>query len=218
LAAGSGRARLAADGSFTVKIRRRSSNRGLRRTERVEVRGRFTEGGAASGTVSGTVTLRRRERSPRRCGFGPLPLDLRRSDLGIGLQPAAPQPGAGYFGLTGQRSSGFMHPVVLVISPDGARIETLVTSFTKHCDPARVRVGGRTTGPIPLRADGRFSLRDRYTERYVDATERTVLRISGRFVDGGVFGKIRARSVARTPRGRVIDRCQVAINSFQARP
>jgi hypothetical protein len=204
------------DGAFVETTRFRDRSGAVRRTHRVTFSGRF-DGTTAVGTITATLRLKRRDGSRRRCSYGPLPWQLRLVEAPAATPaPAAPQPGATYYGLTSQRLKGERRPFLLVVAPDATRIDTAVMGYIKQC-----RIGpwpsDNMSPPFSVRPDGTFRLRERFTERFADARERYLVRIDGRFTAGGARGTLRVTSVARQ-RGsrRLVDRCDTGPVTFAA--
>jgi hypothetical protein len=101
------------------------------------------------------------------------------------------------------------------VSPDATQVLTTVMGYVKYCREPFPMANFSPT--VPIRRDGTFAIRERFTQRFTDAVERSRLRIEGRFTAGGVTGTFRVRSVARRPRsGRVFDRCDTGTRRFTA--
>jgi hypothetical protein len=209
---GFGTVQLASDGSFSVTDRRTLP--GTRERTVVTVTGKI-EGQRATGRVVGSM----RTRGGRRICSGTTTF----TSLAIGALPGdapppAPAPaGAVLRGLIeGLASAPF--DIVLRVAPDGRSFTRFNMVVPWKCrrleavDQALYEIGG------PIRDDGTFRIVNRYTMPYSDATERGTVRLSGRFVSGGVVGTINVTEVARSRKGRkrVIDRCASGTRAFRA--
>jgi hypothetical protein len=192
------RAALAPDGSFSVAARvrgRAPDDRAVRRIARLVVAGRVV-GAAATGTARMRLTFRRGARVVGRCASGE-----RRWRAGTGL-----------YGLTSDDAG---RPRAFLLERRGRRIVSAAFEYRLRCrggvsERINVTPGGR------VGADGTFALRERFTLRFADARERYRVTVRGRFTLSGVVGRVRVSSVARSPAGRVIDRCRSVPASFTA--
>jgi hypothetical protein len=197
--------RIAPDGSFSFRttVRDRApEDRRVRRVASVAIRGR-----AVAPVVAGTATARlklvRRGRVVDRCGSGSRTWQAR---------PAAPQPVAGppradaaYYGLAAR--PGRPHAVLLRVGPSATRIRAAAFEYRVSCRHRSVERDNVMAGG-PIAADGTFDLRERFTLRYANATERFRVRFQGRFTPTGVNGALSVSSVARSRSGAEIDRCR----------
>jgi hypothetical protein len=191
---------LAADGSFSVTATTRGrprEDRRVRRVSRFTVAGRVV-GSTASGTARMRLTFRRRGRVVGRCATG-----ARRWEAGTNLK-----------GLTGQAGG---RPRAFLLGVDGARVTTAVFEYRMRCRRFASEQINLTPGG-PIAADGTFRLRERFTLRYADARERFRVTVRGRITPAGVGGSLSVTSVARSPAGRVIDRCRTGPVAFAATP
>jgi hypothetical protein len=192
------RVALAPDGSFSLaaRVRGRAPDDGrVRRIARLTVTGRVV-GSAATGTARVGLAFRRRGRVVGRCASGE-----RRWRAGTGL-----------YGLTSDAAG---RPRAFLLERSLRRVTTAVFEYRLRCrggvsERINVTPGGRVA------ADGTFALRERFTLRFADARERFQVSVRGRFTGSGVVGRVRVSSVARSPEGRVIDRCRSVPASFTA--
>jgi hypothetical protein len=204
---------LGPDGSFRFTRTRRTRERGHRLLAVVTVQGRF-DGAAASGTVRGRLRNRLPSGAVRRCStHGRRPWQLRLpAPPG---PPAPPQPATTYLGVTGQPGD-VPRPFLLRVSRNAARISTAIFEYTRRCRNGDFFLND-VTPPASIRPDGSFAIRERFTLRFSDATERFRINVDGRFTAGGVTGGLRVTSVARRRgSGRVIDRCDTGQLTFNA--
>ena len=201
----------AADGSFTVRATVRSSSGDLRRSARITLAGTVA-GAAGSGTASATLTFRRGGRVVGGCRSGTRAWQVRAPVPETIAGP--PKPNAGYYGLT-QQTSKRPHALTLRVAPGAGRVQSVVFDYRVRCrrgslDSSNITPGGR------IKADGTFSLRERFTMRFSDGTERFVVKVDGRFTPNGVNGRLSVESVARSLSGRVVDRCRTGRRTFAA--
>jgi hypothetical protein len=192
------RVALAADGSFSVAatVRGRApDDRRVRRIARLVVAGRVA-GAAATGTARVRLTFRRGGRVVGRCATG----------------ERSWRAATGLYGLTSDRVG---RPRAFLLERDGRRIAAAVFEYRLRCrDGASERINVTPGGRVA--ADGTFALRERFTLRFADARERFRVKVRGRFTASGVVGRVSVTSLARSPAGRVIDRCRSAPASFAA--
>jgi hypothetical protein len=203
--------RPAADGSFRIRRTVRSSSGDLRRTAVVTIAGTVA-GVAGSGTVSAKLTFRRGGRVVGGCSSGKRKWQARAAAADPLVGP--PKGSRGYYGLTSQ-ANPVPHAFTLRVAPGARRVQSVVFEYRRHCrhglpEASNVTPGGR------IRSDGTFSLRERFTLRFSNGTERFLVRVNGRFTPTGVNGTLSVKSVARSLAGRVTDRCQSGRRSFAA--
>jgi hypothetical protein len=203
----------AADGtfSFSATVRRRvPGSPGVRQTSRISLSGQIV-GNAASGTVTARLTFRRGGRVVERCNSGARTWQARAA----AAEPtaAAPVPNGAYHGLTGQRSRPY--PLVLRVNAAASRVATAVFEYRQRCRRGPVEWENITPG-ARLRADGTFSLRERFSLRWQEGRERYRVKVDGRFTPSGVNGTLSISSVLRSSSGRVVDRCRTGRVTFAA--
>jgi hypothetical protein len=202
--------RIAPDGSFRFSRVRTTREMGHVILADVTVSGRF-DGAVATGRLR----ARARDRTPggavQRCAARrSWKLHLRP----VAGAPAPPQPGGAYLGLTSQ-TVGVPKPFVLHVNRAATRVGIAIFDYTRVCRRGGIPLNNFTPG-APIRPDGTFALRDRFTLRFSGGVrERFRIDVDGRFAAGGVGGTLRATTVARR-RGRVIDRCDTGQLSFAA--
>jgi hypothetical protein len=205
----------AADGTFSFSRVRRVRDGGFRLRATVTVRGRF-DGAVASGMVVGRLRNQHPDGKVVHCSTrGKRPWQLRMA--ATPGPPAPPQANGQYLGLTSQRGSE-PRPFALRVNGAGSRVTTSIFEYTRQCKRRSFWLN-EVTPRGRIAADGRFSIRDRFTLRYRDVpqVERFVARVDGQFAGGVVSGTLRVTSVARK-RGtrRVVDRCDTGPLSFTA--
>jgi hypothetical protein len=200
-----------ATGAFTIRTTVRSRTGDLRRTARITVAGTVA-GTSGSGTASATLTFRRDGRVVGGCRSGTRPWQIRGPVAETVAGP--PVANTGYYGLTSQ-SSGRPHAFTLHVGSAAGRVNSAVFEYRRRCRHGSPEANNITPGGR-IAADGTFSLRERFTLRFSNATERYVVKVDGRFTPTGVNGTLSVESVARSPSGRVIDRCETGRRSFAA--
>jgi hypothetical protein len=197
--------KVAADGSFSLATTVRDhppEDPRVRRVATVAISGR-TVAPVVAGTATARVKLVRHGRVVERCRSG------RRTWQARAATPQAvagpPRANASYYGLAAQ--GGRPRAVLLRVSPSARRIRAAAFEYRLGChhrtfERDNVMAGG------PIAGDGTFDLRERFTLRYANATERFRVRFRGRFTPAGVTGALSVSSVARSLSGAEIDRCR----------
>lgn len=201
----------AADGSFAIDATVRSSGGGVRRTAQIAVAGSVL-GASGSGTASVRLTFRRGGRVVGRCRSGSRAWQVRAAVPETTVGP--PKANAGYYGLTSQ-SSGRPHAFTLRVDGRARRVQSAVFDYRRQCRRGLPEMNNITPG-ARIHGDGTFSLRERFTVRFSNATERFLVKVDGRFTPNGVNGTLSVESVARSPSGRVVDRCRTGRRAFAA--
>jgi hypothetical protein len=207
----------AADGAFRfTRVRRVEDFDGTRLRTVATVTGRF-EGNTAAGDLYGRLRIRRPNGRVVRCTTGnPKPWQLRQPIPVTG--PGAAQPTTTYLGLTSQQGSE-PRPFVLRVGRNVGRVAFAMFEYMRQCRREQYFLNNVTPG-APIRADGTFSLRERFTLRYVRprVAERFLVAVDGRFAAGAVTGTVRVTTVIRRRgSGRVVDRCDTGALTFSAR-
>ncbi|HEY6692416.1 MAG TPA: hypothetical protein VI006_06165 [Solirubrobacteraceae bacterium] len=201
----------AAEGSFafTATARTRTGERGVRQIARVTVAGRLV-GSTASGTATARISFRGGGRVVERCASGRRPWQARAA--AAETVAGAPRPNGAYQGLTSQTAA---RPRALVLRVDatGRRVTAAAFQYRDVCESRAFEKENLTPGAA-IAADGSFRLRERFTLRFADATERFRVRVDGRFTPAGVNGTLSVTSVARSPGGAVFDRCATGRLTF----
>jgi hypothetical protein len=197
--------KIAPDGSFafTATVRDHApEDPRVRRIAVITIRGRLAAP-VAAGTAGARVKLVRHGRVVAGCKSGSRAWQAR---------AAAPQTVAGppradgaYYGLAAQ--TGRPRGVLLRVSPSAKRIRAAAFEYRMSCRRRSVERNNVTPGG-PIAADGTFDLRERFTLRYANATERYRVRFHGRFTTTGVNGALSVTSVARSRSGAEIDHCR----------
>lgn len=208
--AASGAGPLAPDGSFRVTLSRRTQRavQGFRATL-------VAAGRIAADRVSGTLQVVSRQNGRVRCR-GSVPFSARTAPA-LSEQPAPPPAGAVLLGRTSARAGG-PFALNLRVNAAGNRIERVVVGYRVGCRSDRGLEETNYSPPMAIRPDGTFTHTERFTLRFRDADERVTVVTTGRFVDGGAIGTIRARAVARTRRGRLVERCDSGTLRWSAAP
>lgn len=205
---------LAPDGSFRFSRVRKTREAGHRLRAAVTVRGRF-DGAAASGTVSGRLRNRHPDGVVRRCSTRGARRWQMRMRAAAG-PPGPPAAGATYRGLTAQQGD-VPRPFLLRVAGSGSRVAVAVFDYTRRCSEQELFLNDITPSAT-IRPDGSFTIRERFTLRYIRVRERFRVRVDGRFTAGGVTGALQVTSVARRrSSGRVVDRCDTGQVGFDAR-
>jgi hypothetical protein len=201
----------AANGSFTIRATVRGRQGDVRQTAKIAVAGSVV-GASGSGTASAKLTFRRGGRVVGGCRSGTRAWQVRAPVAETTVGP--PKANAGYYGLTSQ-STGRPHAFTLHVDGGARRVQSAVFDYRRQCrhgvpEANNITPGGRIHG------DGTFTLRERFTVRFSNATERFLVKVDGRFTPLGVNGTLSVASVARSPSGRVIDRCRTGRQTFAA--
>ncbi len=178
---------LAADGSFAIDTTERDrapEDRRVRRIAAVKITGRMV-GPAVSGTASARVRLVLDGDTVERCGSGTRAWQARVA----AAEPAAGPPVAnrGYFGLTNQPARP--HAFVLRVGAGGKRVQTAVFQYRLSCSRRAVETENVTPGG-QIAAGGTFHLRERFTLRYENGSERLRVKVVGQFTPAGVNGTL----------------------------
>jgi hypothetical protein len=206
------RVRLAPDGAFSFTRTRKTHEQGHVVRARVTVSGRF-DGTIATGTIRARLSDRLPSGRVQRCGT-PRPEPWKAHLRPAAGAQGAPQPGGAYLGLTSQEGKR-PSPFVLRVTLKGTRVGVAIFDYVRVCRKGRFALANVTPGG-PIRADGTFALRERFTVRFRGRVrERFRIDIDGRFTAGGVTGSLRVGTVARRG-GRVIDRCDTGPLTFTA--
>ncbi|HEX2087915.1 MAG TPA: hypothetical protein VHF89_19670 [Solirubrobacteraceae bacterium] len=203
---GHGRARVADDGAFTLRSRRRSTRRGF--VVDVTIRGGI-EGPRATGEITGRLVHRRT--GATRC-------DARAAWTSV-VPPAQPGPPAA--APAGALLAGIVRTtrrapftMLLRTTPDASAITRLLIVSQYNC---RGRSGTQSFSERggPVSPDGTFRIVNRFTVDRPAVRERVAVRIEGRFVQGGATGTVTVTAVARRKRGgRVAYRCRSGRQGF----
>ena len=203
------------DGTFAFRrtVRDRLGD-GIRRTARIRMTGRVV-GTAATGTAVARLSFRRHGRVTAKCSSGTRTWQARvAASLGA---PAPARPNAGYYGFTSQQA-GRVWPLVLKVDATGRRITTAAFDYRHRCSSGKTYELDNVTPGGAIAADGTFHLRERFTLHYAEGNERYRVAIDGRFATDGMTGSLSVRSVLRSRRGRVLDRCTTGQTTFAATP
>ena len=180
---------LAPDGSFAINTTqhdRAPEDGRVRRIAAVKISGRMV-GPVASGTVSARVRFVLGGDTVERCRSGTRAWQAR----GATAEPTPGPPVAnrGYFGLTSEPS----RPHAFLLRVGAGRVQTAVFEYRLKCGSRSVEANNITPGGR-IAADGTFSLREHFTLRYADGTERFRVKVDGQFTPTGVNGTLSVSS------------------------
>lgn len=216
-----GVAKLAADGSFTLRgSARRRPMVGVTETTTFVVRGSLTADGG-SGTARATLRIDPRRGETKTCRSRTVSWTVRR--VGAAAAPAAaPAAATTLFGLTSQKASRARHAVVLRTADGGRSIERFLIAYRAKCDRGRVVVFDEQnfSPQFDVAADGSFRNVERFTLRYADVVARTTVVVRGQFDQaGGAAGRLSVTERFSSRRtGRRVDVCSTGTRSWSARP
>jgi hypothetical protein len=201
----------AADGSFTVNATVRGRSGDLRQIAAITVAGTVA-GVTGSGTARLKLTFRRGGRVVGGCNSGRRAWQIRAAVPETTVGP--PKANSGYYGLTSQ---AFKRPHAFTLHVDrrAKRVQSAVFDYRSQCRHGAPELNNITPGGRIAR-DGTFSLRERFTLRFSNSTERFLVKVDGKFTPNGVNGKLSVSSVARSLSGNVIDRCRTGRRTFAA--
>jgi hypothetical protein len=202
----------APDGSFAFATTVRGhprDNPGVRRVARIAVSGRIA-GNSASGAARVRLVFRHHGHVRSRCATKARPWQARTSASEAAA--GAPRGNGAYYGLTAQDQ-----PLVLSVDPRARRVRVAVYKYLLGCVRGPDRRLDDVTPGARIRADGTFTLTERYTYGYRNADERVRIRVVGQFTPNGVRGSLRVRTVVRAlGNGRLLDRCGTGSVGFGA--
>jgi hypothetical protein len=189
------RVTLAADGSFALTATKRDrapEEPGIRRVATVKVHGRVV-GAVAIGTASTRIKLRRGGRTVDRCHTTSRTWQARMP--APETVAALPRASRGYFGLTTQTRRP--HAFLLHIDRSGRRVQAAVFDYALDCSGRALEKQNLTPGGR-VSASGGFSLRERFTLRFANGTERYRVKVEGRFTPTGVTGTLSVGATMRS--------------------
>jgi hypothetical protein len=186
---------VAADGSFSLTATKRDrapEEPGIRRVAVVQVSGRVV-GAAAIGTASTRIKLRRGGRTVDRCHTSARAWQARTPvPETVGALPRASH---GYFGLTIQTHRP--HAFVLHVDRAGRRVQAAAFDYALDCSGRTLEKHNLTPGGR-VSASGGFSLRERFTLRFANGSERYRVKVDGRFTSTGVTGMLSVSATMRS--------------------
>jgi hypothetical protein len=189
------RAAVAADGTFALTATKRDhapEEAGIRRVAVVQVTGRIINT-VAIGTASTKIKLRRAGRIVDRCHTAARTWQARTPvPETVG---ALPRPSRGYFGLTTQAHRP--HAFLLHVDAGGSRVQAAVFDYALGCGGRTLEKQNLTPGGR-VSASGGFSLRERFTLRFANGSERYRVKVDGRFTPNGVTGTLSVRATMRS--------------------
>lgn len=196
------------DGSFSISTQRTvPRTRGTK--ESVTVAGRI-EGPRATGTFTSQSVDRRGRRTCRGSGTWTaiqapaLPADAAPPPAGAVLRGPMP--------VSGQ----LPYAVSLRVSPDGRTVRRLNASIPWKCKAPGFSTTSYYARSTRIRPDGTFTYSEPFRVNYTDAVERGRIRITGRFVNGGVTGTLTMTATARRKSGKLIERCRSGKRAWSA--
>ena len=214
-----GEAKLAADGSFTLRGEsRRRPVVGVTETTTFVVRGTLRADGG-SGTARATLKIDPRRGETKTCRSRTVSWTVRRA-AGPPAVPAAAPAGSTLFGLTSQTASRARHGVVLFSS--GRTVERFLFGFRGKCDKGRVVVYDEQnfSPEFDVAPDGSFRNVERFRTTFADVVVATTVVVRGRFDQaGGAAGKLSVTERFSSRRtGRRVDVCATGVLSWSASP
>ncbi len=201
-----------ATGAFTLDATVRSRTGDLRRTAQITIQGTVA-GTSGSGTATAKLTFRRGGRVVGGCTTGRRAWQIRAAVVDPLVGP--PKANAAYYGLTSQTTKRQPRAFTLRVNSGAGRVQSAVFEYRNTCRHGSIEANNVTPGGR-IRADGTFSLRERFTVRFANGSERFLVKVDGRFTPTGVNGSLSVKSVARSPSGGVVDRCQTGRLGFAA--
>ncbi len=214
-----GDAKLAADGSFT--LRGTSTRRplvGVTETTTFVVKGALTAD-AGYGTASVTVRVRAKRRAARTCKSRTVSWAVRRAG-----PPGAPAPAPAestLYGLTSQSGARAKRALVLHATSGGRSIDRLVLGYRVTCERHRVVVSDDVnfSPEFDVGADGSFRTVERFNRTFADVRLRTTVVVSGQFDQAGGAAGTLAVTQRYTDRktGRSVDACTTGTRTWSAR-
>lgn len=216
-----GDARLAGDGSFTLRGEaRRRPVAGVTETTTFVVRGTLTATGG-SGTARGTLKIDPRRGETKTCRSRTVSWMVRRAAGPPGTPGAAPA-GSTLYGLTSQNASRAQHAVVLFVGASGRSIERFLFSFRGRCDKGRIRVYDEQnfSPEFDVAPDGSFRNVERFRIRFADVVVDTTVVVRGQFDQGGgAAGRLSViERVSSRRTGRRVDVCRTGTRTWSATP
>jgi hypothetical protein len=130
---------------------------------------------------------------------------------------ASPVPGATYAGASGVRLGG-RHRGPVVVRVDERGRAAALWSGRAPCRVGRAQPLVNFTTATAVRADGSFVRAERFSQRFVDARVRYLVRFAGRFTGDGATGTLRARATIIGRRtGTVRTRCDTGARGWSVR-
>lgn len=155
-------------------------------------------GAVASGTVRLRVSGRDHGRRFR-CDSGNRRVQLRSVAADPGT-PAGATRGATYRGHLGSTFRGAVTPIAFRVEKAGRKIPTTVFGIALNC-PRTPEYLASISPSMKIRADGTFRRRDRFRNRYANATDRVMVVLQGRFTTAGATGTISVTQRTRFNKG-----------------
>ena len=217
-----GNAKLAADGSFTLRgeaIRR--PVRGVKETTTFVVRGTLTADGG-SGSARGRLKIDPRRGATRTCKSRDVSWTVRRAAAAAAAAAPGPAADTTLYGTTSQDASRSRHAVVLRTAAAGRSIERFLFSFRAKCDRGRVVVFDEQnfSPEFGVAADGSFRNVEKFRLTYADVTVRLTVVVRGQFDQaGGAAGKLSVvERVSSRRNGKAVDVCRTGVRTWSARP
>jgi hypothetical protein len=217
----SGDAKLAADGSFTLRgaVTRRPLV-GTRSTSTFAVKGALTaDGGGGTGTANVKLRVRRKGHATRTCTSRTITWTVRRPG-DAGAAAAAPAE-ATLYGLTAQSAARARQAIVLHAAGGGRSIERAVFGYRANCDRGRIVESDdvNISPEFDVAADGSFREAERFTTSFQDVKVATTVVLEGQFdAAGNAAGKlsVTGRYTSRKS-GKRVDVCSTGTRSWSAR-
>ena len=213
------RTTLATDGSFRGRVRRVHRVSAIEsRTVWLSASGTVVDASRAIGLLRLVAFVQRRHRATVRCDSRIQHWEAR-SVSSLPAGPPVPLAGVSYYGATRQAGRYVPFPLALHVSRDRARVDAAVFRVYRRCRGVASGDVSNDTLPATIRADGSFSVVQRYSQRFTDSIESFTFRFAGRFATLGATGTLRTTSILRDPRThRVIGRCDSGTVAWAAVP
>lgn len=216
-----GDARLAADGSFTLRGEaRRRPVAGVTETTTFVVRGTLSATGG-SGTARGTLEIDPRRGETKTCRSRTVGWTVRRAARPPSAPGAAPA-GSTLYGLTSQSASRAQHAIVLLAGASGRSIERFLFSFRGRCEKGRIRVYDEQnfSPEFDVAPDGSFRNVERFRIRFADVVVDTTVVVRGQFDQAGAAaGRLSVTERVSSRRtGRRVDICRTGTRTWSATP
>jgi hypothetical protein len=215
-----GRTRLTGDGSFTLRgTTTRKPSIGVRERSTFVVKGRLTADGG-TGTVLGTLRVRRPGRAARTCKTRTVKWTVRPAARASGAPAAAPAE-ALLYGLTSQDGPEAKHAIVLHVTDGGRSIDRMLVRFRGRCAKRVIVVADEInySPEFDVAADGSFREVERFKVSFSDVVLRTTVVVRGQFdAAGGAAGKLAVTQRFTNRRnGKRVDVCTTGTLTWSAR-
>ena len=220
LATISGEARLAGDGSFSLRGElTRKPLVGVRNRTRFVVKGTLSADGG-EGTASAKLRVTAKGRKARSCTTRTVRWTVRRP-IDTGAVAATPPPDGTIYGLTSQDGTRTRRAIALHVASGGRRIDRALFSYRATCSRGRIVVAEDVdiTPEFDVAADGSFREVERFSTKFADVVVRTTVVLRGQFdAAGGASGRLAVTERYASRRsGKRVDVCKTGTRSWSAR-